>query len=67
VQGDVQQLFRTQNRYRDIALSPDHTKIYIATDDDGLAGPQSGSHTGALANPGSILEFALTVPAAGTS
>jgi PQQ-dependent dehydrogenase (s-GDH family) len=62
VQGDIQQLFRSQNRYRDLALSPDHTKIYIATDGDGVAGP-----TGTLANPGSILEFALTVPAAGTS
>jgi len=67
VQGDTQQLFRTRNRYRDVALSPDHTKIYIATDSDGTAGPQSGSKTGILDNPGSILEFALTVPAAGAS
>jgi hypothetical protein len=67
VQGDTQQLFRTHNRYRDTAISPDHTKIYIATDSDGTAGPQSGSRTGVLDNPGSILEFALTVPAAGGS
>jgi len=67
VQGDTQQLFRTRNRYRDVALSPDRTKIYIATDSDGTAGPQSGSKTGVLDNPGSILEFALTVPAAGAN
>jgi len=36
-------------------------------DYDGTAGPQSGSKTGVLNNPGSILEFALTVPAAGAS
>jgi PQQ-dependent dehydrogenase (s-GDH family) len=60
VQGASTQLFRTQNRYRDVALSPDHTRLYVATDSDGLAGPQSGSHTGTLANPGSVLEFPLT-------
>ncbi|WP_064743139.1 glucose/sorbosone family PQQ-dependent dehydrogenase [Pseudonocardia spinosispora] len=64
VQGDVLQLFRTRNRYRDVALSPDHTKIYVATDSEGKAGPQSGSVTGDLDNPGSILEFALNVPGA---
>jgi PQQ-dependent dehydrogenase (s-GDH family) len=62
VGGDVVQLFRTRNRYRDVALSPDHTKVYVATDSEGKAGPQSGSVTGDLDNPGSILEFALTVP-----
>lgn len=62
VQGDVVQLFRTRNRYRDVAVSPDHTKIYVATDSEGMAGPGSGSLSGKLDNPGSILEFALTVP-----
>ncbi|GLZ49103.1 hypothetical protein Acsp06_52880 [Actinomycetospora sp. NBRC 106375] len=60
VRGDTTQLFRTRNRYRDVALSPDRTRIYVATDSDGLAGPQSGSHTGTLDNPGSVLEFPLT-------
>jgi hypothetical protein len=62
VQGDVTQLFRTRNRYRDLAINPDHTKIYVATDSEGKAGPQSGSLTGDLDNPGSVLEFTLSVP-----
>lgn len=65
VQGDTEQLFPTRNRYRDTALSPDHTKIYIATDSEGSSGPQSLQQTGTLDNPGAILEFALTVPNTG--
>jgi len=64
VQGDALQLFRTHNRYRDVAVSADHTKIYIATDNTGLSGPAPGEQTGSLDNPGSILEFALTAPLA---
>jgi PQQ-dependent dehydrogenase (s-GDH family) len=64
VQGDVLQLFRTHNRYRDIAVSSDHTKIYIATDNTGVSGPAPGEQSGSLDNPGSILEFALTAPPA---
>ncbi|NMH96662.1 hypothetical protein [Pseudonocardia acidicola] len=37
--------------------------VYVATDSDGLAGPQSGSHTGLLANPGAILAFTPAVAA----
>jgi len=62
VQGDVVQLFRTRNRYRDAVAGPDRTKIYILTDSEGLAGPGSGSQSGELDNPGSIVEFTLTVP-----
>jgi Glucose / Sorbosone dehydrogenase len=61
VQGDVVQLFRTRNRYRDAVAGPDRTKIYILTDSEGLAGPGYGSQSGELDNPGSILEFTLTV------
>lgn len=62
VQGDVVQLFRTGNRYRDTAISPDRKTIYILTDSEGLAGPQSGAQSGKLDNPGSVLAFTLTVP-----
>ena len=56
ISGPPVELFRTANRYRDVALNPDGRTIYLATD---LEGP-SRSPTGApqsLANPGSILEF----------
>jgi len=67
VQGDTQQLFRTRNRYRDTAVSPDHTKIYIATDSHGqprtATGRGPGPRPACWTTPGSILEFSLTVPA----
>jgi hypothetical protein len=62
VSGDIVQLFRTRNRYRAVAMSPDRTKVYITTDSEGLAGPGSGSQSGDLDNPGALLEFSLTVP-----
>jgi PQQ-dependent dehydrogenase (s-GDH family) len=59
VQGDVTQFFKTTNRYRDLALSPDGRTVYIATDSTGRAGPKFGPPTETLANPGAILEFTL--------
>jgi PQQ-dependent dehydrogenase (s-GDH family) len=56
ISGPPAEMFRTANRYRDIALNPDGRTIYLATDPEG----PSRSPTGAqrpLANPGSILEF----------
>ncbi|MDQ4032094.1 MAG: PQQ-dependent sugar dehydrogenase [Actinomycetota bacterium] len=32
VRGDITQYFKTTNRYRDLALSPDNRTVYIATD-----------------------------------
>ncbi|HKR48123.1 MAG TPA: glucose/sorbosone family PQQ-dependent dehydrogenase [Pseudonocardiaceae bacterium] len=57
VQGDITQFFKTTNRYRDLALSPDNRTVYIVTDSTGRAGPQSGPPTEKLDNPGAILEF----------
>jgi PQQ-dependent dehydrogenase (s-GDH family) len=55
--GDTIGLWRTQNRYRDIAIQPDGLTFYIATDSAGsTSGPSSG-YTGVLDNPGSILKF----------
>jgi PQQ-dependent dehydrogenase (s-GDH family) len=53
------EMFRTANRYRDIALNPDGRSIYMATDADGPSRDPSGA-TRSLANPGSILEFTYT-------
>jgi PQQ-dependent dehydrogenase (s-GDH family) len=52
--------FRTTNRYRDIALSPDGKKIYLITDSTGTTSGPSGTGTSVLSNPGSILEFVYT-------
>jgi PQQ-dependent dehydrogenase (s-GDH family) len=57
VQGDITQFFKTTNRYRDLALSPDGRTAYIATDTVGRAGPKFGPPTEKLDNPGAILEF----------
>jgi PQQ-dependent dehydrogenase (s-GDH family) len=57
---DADQVFDTVNRYRDLALSPDATTIYIATDSGGVARDTSGGATDQLANPGAILAFTYT-------
>jgi PQQ-dependent dehydrogenase (s-GDH family) len=50
------EMFKAANRYRDIALNPDGTTLYLATDP---SGPSRNLPQGqqALANPGAILEF----------
>lgn len=57
VEGEVTEFFKTTNRYRDLALSPDYRTVYIATDSIGLTGPKFGPPTEQLANPGAILAF----------
>jgi PQQ-dependent dehydrogenase (s-GDH family) len=42
--GDERELWRSKNRYRDVAINPDGRTFYVATDNDGE-------------NPGAILEF----------
>lgn len=54
---DIDRLFGTVNRYRDLAIAPDGRTIYVATDMGGMVrGPDAGA-TDQLANPGSILVF----------
>jgi len=47
----------TQNRYRDIALSPNQLKIYVATDNGGSTSGPTGGTVNTVANQGAILEF----------
>jgi PQQ-dependent dehydrogenase (s-GDH family) len=54
---DVDQMFVTVNRYRDLALGPDKKTIYIVTDNSGYTRDAEGGATDKLANPGAILEF----------
>lgn len=51
------ELFRSANRYRDVALNPDGRTFYLATDPTGPYRDEAGAVTQALANPGSILEL----------
>ena len=59
IQGDVTQYFKTVNRYRALTLSPDHRKVYIITDTNGLVASKAGFPVAHLTNPGAILEFSV--------
>ncbi|WP_244467001.1 glucose/sorbosone family PQQ-dependent dehydrogenase [Devosia geojensis] len=57
--GLPQAWFSTQNRYRDVIVSPDGRTVFIATDAFGSAAQKFGEglNTSVLHNPGSILVF----------
>ena len=57
--GENEELFRTANRYRDIAIGRDHRTFYLVTDNNGLGRTTdpSGASVRTFANPGSVLEF----------
>ena len=57
VQGPPSELFKSANRYRDIALNPDGRTLYLATDPSGPSRDAAGVVSQKLANPGSILEL----------
>ncbi|WP_127130982.1 glucose/sorbosone family PQQ-dependent dehydrogenase [Georgenia sp. SYP-B2076] len=58
--GESQRLFRSVNRYRDTATSPDGATIIVATDSGGLARGTDGDSTTELENPGALLTFTYT-------
>ena len=58
-QGDIEKLFDSQNRYRDLAISPDGKTIFVATDASGVTRATTGGATDQMANPGAILAFTL--------
>ncbi|RXK59227.1 T9SS type A sorting domain-containing protein [Lacibacter luteus] len=55
--SDTINYFRGMGRYRDVAVSPDGLKIYVACDSSGSTSGPTGNVTTTPANPGSILEF----------
>ena len=59
--GEYTELFRTANRYRDIAIRNSKT-IYLSTDAEGRTMNRTGQSTRDLENPGAILEFTYTGP-----
>ncbi len=54
------ELFRSENRYRDVAFSPDGSTLYVITDSFGPAQAIGGGATADLWNPGSLLAFKYT-------
>ncbi|MDO5651189.1 MAG: PQQ-dependent sugar dehydrogenase [Moraxella sp.] len=57
VQGEAISLFRTNNRYRMVLVSPDTQKIYVATDDAGMLMGKDVQPTSTVENKGAILVF----------
>jgi PQQ-dependent dehydrogenase (s-GDH family) len=55
--GKVTKLWKTQDRYRDTAFSPDGKSVFVATDSAGLVRDPNGAPTSTLEHPGSILVF----------
>lgn len=51
------EVFRSENRYRDVAFDPDGRTIYVITDFFGPAQAINGGATEDLWNPGSVLTF----------
>lgn len=55
--GRFSRYLRSQDRFRDTAVSPDRRTIYVATDPRGLVQSFAGGVTTELGNPGAILAF----------
>lgn len=51
------ELFRSENRYHDVAFNPDGRTIYVITDSFGPVQAINGGATEDLWNPGSVLVF----------
>jgi len=59
IEENPESLFRTQNRYRDIAIHPDGKTFYLITDSEGLTKAIKGGSTKDLHHPGTILQFSF--------
>lgn len=60
VTGPIERYFQSENRLRDMALSPDMQTMYVATDASGLVGTMDGGAGTTLKNPGAILVYTYT-------
>ena len=54
--------FKAQDRYRDLAISPDGKRIYAITSIFGRTVTATGEPTATLAHPGALLEFTYAGP-----
>ncbi len=55
--GEPKEYFRSADRYRDVVVSPDGRRIYLATDNFGTTMSPGGGSTSRLTHPGAIIEF----------
>lgn len=60
--SDTTHYFRGLGRFRDVVVSADGMKIYVACDSSGSTSGPTGGVTTTPANPGSILEFSFVAP-----
>ena len=60
--SDTIHYFRGIGRFRDVVVSPDGLKIYVACDSSGSTSGPTGGVTTTPPNPGSILEFTYQPP-----
>jgi len=67
VAGPIERYFQSENRLRDMALSPDMQTMYVATDVSGLVGTMDGGAGTTLANPGAILVYTYVGEGDGTA
>lgn len=65
--GPIERYFQSENRLRDMALSPDMKTMYVATDVSGLVGTMDGGAGTTLKNPGAILVYTYTGEGDGTA
>ncbi len=63
--SDTIHYFQGMGRFRDVMVSPDGLKIYVACDSSGSTSGPTGGVTSTPANPGSILEFTYQPPVGG--
>jgi PQQ-dependent dehydrogenase (s-GDH family) len=57
VVGAPIEIFKTTNRYRDLAVGPDQRTFYLVTDNSGQTLDEMGNRVRVVANPGAVLEF----------
>jgi PQQ-dependent dehydrogenase (s-GDH family) len=62
VTSDTIHYFKGLGRFRDVVVSPDGLKIYVACDSSGQTSGPTGGVVTSPANPGSILEFTYQPP-----
>jgi PQQ-dependent dehydrogenase (s-GDH family) len=63
--SDTIHYFKGMGRFRDVIVSADGLKIYVACDSSGSTSGPTGGVTSTPANPGSILEFTYQAPVGG--